>query len=422
MKKKSLLFGLFISSCFILSAQTYRYSFNNTFAEDGAVGPTLTEVLDLTCIPTPSAGVYISEVITTAAGICGTATPKTVFAYNESGGVSFPNASLIGGTYTIHLLFKFNAVPAPGDYARIIDFENGGSDDGLYMNDNPCITTGQAITFSGPATCPAFTSNVYSLLTVVRDDATDVVTFYVNGVALGTLTDALNDFVPSTPTTPIIFFRDDITGFPCEDEAGTIKYLSLTAATSTSTEVSNTFTSLCSSTLPLRMIDFSANMQNDNSVLLKWITDNEENTSRFELERSAPGGSFSKISSIATNNVTTRSNYNFVDRQPLSGTNLYRIKIYDSNGEYKYSNILKVSFGGKQIFEVFPNPSKDVITINGIRANEVVKLMNAEGRLLVQKTATGQSITMDISKYPTGIYIVTYFDGEQLQRQKIVKQ
>lgn len=423
MKKKFLLLVLFIATNCSLFSQTYKYNFNNNLTEAGGLGPTLTEVLDLACVPLPTAGTFTNQVITTASGTCGSAAPKPAFNFTAGGGLSFANASFITtGTYTIHVLFKFNTIfpGGTGDFKRIIDFKNGLNDCGFYVQDD-CITNCSGFTFSG--TCPILASNVYTLCSVVRDGGTNLVSIYFDGVPFATLNDAGSEFVPATATTPIIFFRDNIGGGgTCEDGDGSIKYLSISAATSTALQVSNEWTTLCSSTLPLRLIDFSANKQSDNSVRLNWITDNEENTSHFEIERSTSGNNFSKIANVVTNNVTARSNYNFTDWQPMSGTNMYRLKIYDKDGQFKYSNILKVTLSGKQPFEVFPSPAKDVITITGIRSNETVKLLNSEGKILAQKIATGQSITMDVSRYPTGVYIVTYFDGTQTQRQKIVKQ
>ncbi len=290
MKKKFLLLGLFFSFSYVLSAQTYRYNFNNDFTEAGAIGPTLTEVLDLGCPGPPAAGAYSSQVINLLSGTCGSATPKTAFNFNAGGGIAFPNASFINGgltaNYTIHLLFKFNTIPLAGSnvYKRIIDFSDGVSDRGYYNVD-------ESYTAYAPGPPPGFiyfnlsypfASNKFTLCTVVRDGATNLVSLYYNGVLFATTNDASAEFVPTTSTTPITFFRDDLTG--CEVGDGSIKYLSVSNATSTALQVSNLFTSLCSATLPLRMIDFSANSQTDNSVLLNWITDNEENTSRFELD------------------------------------------------------------------------------------------------------------------------------------------
>jgi hypothetical protein len=430
MKKKFLLLALSITTSCALFSQTYKYNFNNDLTEAGGLGPTLTEVLDLACVPAPTAGSFTNQVITTASGTCGSATPKPAFNFNAGGGLSFPNTSFITtGTYTIHILFKFNSIPGglpiipggpPNGFQRIIEFNNGVNDCGLYA-DNACIGNCDGFTFTG--VCPILTSNVYTLCSIVRDGGTNLVSIYFDGALFATRIDTRPEFAPATATTPIIFFRDNIGGGgTCEAGDGSIKYLSITAATSTAVQVSNEWTALCSSTLPLRLIDFSANKQADNSVQLNWVTDNEENTSHFELERSATGNNFSKIANVVTNNIAARSNYNFADRQPLSGTNMYRLKIYDKDGQYKYSNILKVTLSGKQPFEVFPSPAKDVITITGIKSNETVKLLNTEGKVLLQKTSAGQSITMDVSRYPTGVYIVTCFDGVQMQRQKIVKQ
>ena len=424
MQKKLFLVWLLFSASYALSAQTYKYNFNNTLAEAGGGGPTLTEIADGACAPPGAPGSYSNQNITTsdppgAPVQCGPSGVKPVFDFTQNGGLSFPNSSFIGGTYTIHMLVKFNSIPGgPSGYQRIINFKNFSNDDGLYVL-NDCITLGAQPYPLGP--CPKLASNVFILISLVRDGGTNTVSVYTNGTPFATLVDAGNIYVPATATTPINFFVDDAGG--CETgPGGSIKYLSVTNVTSTPIEVSNTFTSLCSTTLPLRLVDFTANTQNNNAVLLKWATESEENTSHFELERSTPGGSFSKITNVVTNNSLTRNNYNFVDRQPVSGTNLYRIKSFDIDGHFKYSNILKVSLGGKLQFEVFPNPAKDAITINGIKANEVVKLVNSEGKELVQKVSTGQSITMDVSKYPTGVYIVLYFDGEKMQQQKIVKQ
>lgn len=422
MKQKFILFGFLLLACNALFAQVYKYNFNNNLTEAGGLGPTLTEVLD--CGAT--AGSYSSQTITTAGGPCGTGA-KTVFDFNAGGGLSFSNAaSLIGGNYTINILFKFDVVPGGiGGYQRILDFSNGANDDGLYANGN-CLTIGNQEFTPGAnyvlvaPSCPVLTAGTYILITVVRDGGTGDVKVYTDGNLYATFTDVASTYLPATATTPIVIFRDNTAG--CEAGDGSVKYFALSTTADNATAVSNTFTSLCSSTLPLRMVDFTANVQNSNSVFLKWATEAEENTSRFELERSAPGGSFSKVATIATNNTQSRNDYNFTDRQPLAGTNLYRIKIIDINGEVKYSNILKVNLSGKGNFEIYPNPAKDVVTINGIKANQVVKLVNAEGRELVQKISTGQSITLDVSKYPAGMYLVLYFDGEKMQQQKIMKQ
>ena len=108
-------------------SQTHSYQFAGNFNEVAA-GPALTEVLS--CGATT--GSYTSQSINTASGTC-SGGPQQVFNFNEGGGFSYPNASFIGGTYTINIFFKFNSL---SNFQRIIDFKNSTSDAGMYINDD----------------------------------------------------------------------------------------------------------------------------------------------------------------------------------------------------------------------------------------------------------------------------------------------
>jgi hypothetical protein len=47
--------------------------------------------------------------------------------------------------------------------------------------------------------------------------------------------------------------------------------------------------------LPVRLLTFTGSLQNNNSVLLSWKTENEINTSHFIVERSIDGSNFNNI-------------------------------------------------------------------------------------------------------------------------------
>jgi hypothetical protein len=93
----------------------------------------------------------------------------------------------------------------------------------------------------------------------------------------------------------------------------------------------------------------------------------------------------------------------------------------DIDGNFKYSAVLKINFSGAQKFEVFPNPTNSVLTISGINNNELVKLLSIDGKLLLEKRASGQSMTMDLGNLSSGLYILQYFDGSNIQNRKIIK-
>jgi Secretion system C-terminal sorting domain len=407
MRKKLLLFLFVIAARCSLIAQPYVYNFDGDFT---GTGPTLTPILSCAAIGTGN-GSFTSQPITTTC--TGTVLTQNAYDFNEGEGLVFDNnASLIGGTYTIQFLFRFNAYPL-ATYQRLIDFSDSAFDFGFYVYQD-CIH----LSFNGPPACPSptFVAGTYYLATITRDVA-GLVSVYIDGILLDSYDDSgSNIYVPGTS---IILFHDDVVS-PCENGAGSIRYFSLSPVALTAPVVAAAAAGVCAVVLPLSLVDFSAEKQNS-TVALKWATESEVNMSHFELERSADGRSFSKLTSVPANNTSSRSNYNFVDRQPLTGTDFYRLKIMDIDGHFKYSGILKINFNSTTKFEVFPNPAKESVTISGILGNKMVKLLNVEGKELIQKVSTGQTMTLDLNKYPSGVYIITYSDGETIQRQKIIK-
>ncbi len=80
----------------------------------------------------------------------------------------------------------------------------------------------------------------------------------------------------------------------------------------------------------------------NNKLRLSWKTANETNTSKFEVERSADGISFSTIGQLnAAGNSTTTLSYSFEDQPPLTNNNFsrffYRIKVIHFDGSVLYS-------------------------------------------------------------------------------------
>ncbi|HWC51999.1 MAG TPA: T9SS type A sorting domain-containing protein [Chitinophagaceae bacterium] len=408
MKKLYFLSILFIGGN--LLAQTYEYHFNNNLNEAGG-GPTLVDTL--ACGQSSNAG-YSSQAVCTG----GT---KTVLDFNAGEGLVFENGSGFiapNSSYTINILFKLNSLTGTGNPTgaqRIITFDTT-NDEGIYEYINGVGFFNGADTV-GPYTISA---NNYFLFTVTRDGSDDSVFTYLNGTLSEKIYDPSGFYTPPSPTHAIFFFVDDNDPtYHCENGPGSISYLSITNSAFTATQVDSTWGAQCPAILPLQLLDFHANKQNT-AVDLSWTTTREVNTSYFELERGNDGRNFSRVATIATNNSIYVNTYNYIDQRPLS-TNFYRLKMVDIDGNFKYSAVLKINFSGAQKFEAFPNPTNSVLTISGIDNNELVKLISTDGKLLLQKRASGQSMTMDLSSLSTGIYILQYFDGINIQNQKIVK-
>ncbi len=420
MLKRLLLFIFVTSVSYSLVGQTYTYRFNNDFTEAGGAGPDLIPIIEppansLTCGTSPSLGTFNTHVVSSACP--GSPITKVAYDFEKGGGVQFDNSSnFIQLDYTISIAFTFNTYSVMTPISqRIFDISNATRDNGFYVSDVSLNLVGGTVV-GGPYT---FAANTFAMVTLVRDDVNQLVSAYLNGQLYSTL-DISGGFDPYAPisTSFINFFVDDNSG-PCDEGDGVVTYISLTPAVSNAAAVLAEYNAVCATVLPLHLLDFSASKQS-NAVSLKWITENEVNTSHFDVERSSDGRTFNKLSSVTANSTSSRSNYSFIDQKPLAGVGFYRIRMVDRDGRLTYSGIVKINFDRVQKFEVFPNPVRGTLSISGIQANKTIKLLNTEGKELFQKISTGQSMTIEMNRFPTGVYIVSYSDGQTVERIKIV--
>jgi hypothetical protein len=110
--------------------------------------------------------------------------------------------------------------------------------------------------------------------------------------------------------------------------------------------------------LPIYLSIFDG--ENDGAInRLFWITEQEVNSSHFEVERSNDGIIFESLGIVVTNNTNP---YEFVDYNILSGENYYRLKMIDKDGYFEYSNIIVLNGNFSIDYSVFPNPFTEYIT------------------------------------------------------------
>jgi hypothetical protein len=124
-------------------------------------------------------------------------------------------------------------------------------------------------------------------------------------------------------------------------------------------------------TFPVTLTDFAANLE-QGKVSLHWATQSESNNAGFLVERSADGDKYESIAQVAgAGRSDQRLEYATYDPHPLEGTNYYRLKQTDFDGNFKYSEVEVVEFGtSKPEMLVYPSPS---------RAGELVKVeINAQ--------------------------------------------
>lgn len=177
--------------------------------------------------------------------------------------------------------------------------------------------------------------------------------------------------------------------------------------------------------LPVTLVAFDARKEGSTSQLA-WSTTAETNSDRFEIERSANGKAWSKIGTVAsTGESKVLVKYTFTDATPLSGENLYRLRMVDRAADRKdetfaYSSIKSVTFDyvAKQL--VYPNPARDVVYIQDAEHVKSVSVFDMNGRT-VKDTGVTAAGALSVDGLAAGIYLVKVVNKDGgVKSQKIV--
>ncbi len=181
--------------------------------------------------------------------------------------------------------------------------------------------------------------------------------------------------------------------------------------------------------LPVRLVSFTG-QQLEGQVQLKWQSSSEENTSHFEVERSADGKNFSQLlTKKAQGNSTTLVSYNAIDNSPLGGTSYYRLKMVDLDGTFEYSKLVAVSAAGTLQVQAYPNPSKGN-GINLVAGNGSKLVLKSVSDLFgkqvsYQQRNAGENLQVNFAQpLPAGFYVATLAgsDNGELVKVKFVVQ
>jgi hypothetical protein len=153
-----------------------------------------------------------------------------------------------------------------------------------------------------------------------------------------------------------------------------------------------------------------------NSVNLKWATTSSQNSSYFEVWRSANNSTFDQLvgTVYAKGNSTDRVDYELNDNSPLPAWNYYRVKQVGEDGSTSLGNIARVNMQQEgSTLSLYPNPVKSTFTLT-YNANSVetvnVRIFNSKGSLVYQSGLSAQTgvnqYTVPAASLGQGIYVV----------------
>jgi len=175
------------------------------------------------------------------------------------------------------------------------------------------------------------------------------------------------------------------------------------------------------SPLPVVLVGFLANLNNNNTIAISWSTQMEVNLSHFTIDRSADGANWLSIGIVDANiNSDTVSHYSFTDLNPLSGFNYYRLQMTDLDNKSGFTQITLVRTPIIRAFKIFPNPATDYVDITlNKTTNGSIRLLSQFGQVLQQKQLTansaGATLSFQLYGYPTGNYFLQVIGEDGLQ-------
>lgn len=185
-----------------------------------------------------------------------------------------------------------------------------------------------------------------------------------------------------------------------------------------------------SAVLPLDIISFNATTEGRN-IKLAWVTGNQVNVNRFEIERSSyNSSSFSVVGTVpANNNPSDRYTYIDVNARNLE-KGYYRLKVIDNDGRFKYSNIVFFNFGDVTVTTLRPTLARagEPVTIYiasaaNQRSNYTGILYSQAGQVLETWTGPANGYkTIETGRLPKGVYTVRIIQDIFTSSMKFVVQ
>jgi Peptidase family M1 domain/Secretion system C-terminal sorting domain/Peptidase M1 N-terminal domain len=144
---------------------------------------------------------------------------------------------------------------------------------------------------------------------------------------------------------------------------------------------------------------------------------NSEPIEKVILLKSRNGTDFIEAGEMNKTNLSgSANNYQFNDVLPFAPVSFYRARIHTTSRQ-EYSGIVKVQLYTSKDLLISPNPAKDVVNIsfdNNNREKATVKVMNAEGKLVLESTTNNEFIHFDVSNLPAGVYMAQVFKEGQV--------
>ena len=177
--------------------------------------------------------------------------------------------------------------------------------------------------------------------------------------------------------------------------------------------------------LPVKLLYFTA-IADGNKVRLNWEAANEQETVKYDVERSLNATNFSRLSTVISRQLSQSAYIDF-DNTPVTGWNFYRLKIFDKTGSFTYSPVRPVKFEkGLEQVKIFPVPASTVLNIQlpSSYVNKAqLQIFGVDGKFIALLKPSSNMVVLNVQPLAAATYflIITKDDGSK-ETYRFVKQ
>lgn len=161
-----------------------------------------------------------------------------------------------------------------------------------------------------------------------------------------------------------------------------------------------------STALPVELAYWDAYAVNNAEIAVKWQTLTEINNEFFEVEMSRDGLTWSRTATVAGRlNSSVAAFYETTIFPEIAGVIYLRLVAVDTDGVREYSDTKVVQLGDMQVLRLYPNPTRDQLTIEGLRNFTQLIVYNYRGEVVLQESNLDEStVKLNVEELPAGLY------------------
>lgn len=177
--------------------------------------------------------------------------------------------------------------------------------------------------------------------------------------------------------------------------------------------------------LPVKLLYFTA-IADGSRVRLNWEVANEQETVKYEIEKSLTATNFSRIGTVLARQLS-QSAYTDFDNSPAMGWNYYRLKIFDKSGSFTYSPVRPVKFEkGLEQVKLFPVPATTDLNIQlptSYVNKTQLQVIGVDGKFIASLRPVSNMVILNVQPLASATYflVITKEDGSK-ETYRFVKQ